>query len=135
MMGHSATVLFALATMAAAPDGTLSSDPGREVPSITHDKLAVGQPFEIATDEHVFRGQLVDRSTGACQMTMSTDGATFSPARTVYLLGATAGPQERQTLVIMHEVKVGLKMELGIDDLAQKNRLITGEVKAIKLLR
>ena len=132
MMGHSATVLFALATMAAAPDGIV---PGREVSSITHDKLAVGQPFEIATDDHVFRGQLIDRSTGACQMTMSADGESFSPARTVYLLGATAGPQERQTLVIMHEVKVGLKMELGIDDLEQKNRLITGEVKAIKLMR
>ena len=135
MMGHSATVLFALATMAAAPDGTPANALGSEVSSITHDKLAVGQPFEIATDDHVFRGQLIDRSTGACQMTMSSDGATFSPARTVYLLGATAGPQERQTLVIMHEVKVGLKMELGIDDLAQKNRLITGEVKAIKLMR
>jgi hypothetical protein len=105
------------------------------VSSITHDKLAVGQPFEIATDEQVFRGQLVDRNTGACQMTMSTDGSTFSPVRTVYLLGATAGPQERQTLVIMHEVKVGLKMELGVDDLEQRNRVITGEVKAIKLLR
>jgi hypothetical protein len=127
MMGHSATVLFALATMAAAPE--------REVSSITHDKLAVGQPFEIATDEQVFRGQLIDRNTGACQMTMSSDGSTFSPVRTVYLLGATAGPQERQTLVIMHEVKVGLKMELGVDDLEQKNRVITGEVKAIKLLR
>jgi hypothetical protein len=135
MMGHSATVLFALATMAAAPDGISANAPGREVSSITHDKLAVGQPFEIATNDHVFRGQLIDRSTGACQMTMSADGERFSPARTVYLLGATVGPQERQTLVIMHEVKVGLKMELGIDDLEQKNRLITGEVKAIKLMR
>jgi hypothetical protein len=38
-------------------------------------------------------------------------------------------------LVLMHQVKVGMKMELGLDDLEQKNRLITGEVKAIKLWR
>ncbi len=127
MMGHSATVLFALAMMATAPD--------MEVPSMTHAAMAVGQSFEIATDQHIFRGQLLDRSTGACQMTMSRDGETFSPARTVYLLGATVGPQDRQTLILMHEVKVGLKMELGIDDLEKQNRVVTGEVKSIKFLR
>jgi len=127
MMGHSATVLFALATMAAAPD--------TQVSSITHDRMPVGQAFQIETDDHVYRGQLLDRHTGECQMTMSRDGATFSPTRTVYLLGATSGLQERQMLVVMHQVKVGLKMELGIDDLEQKNRVVTGEVKAIKLLR
>jgi hypothetical protein len=37
--------------------------------------------------------------------------------------------------VLMHEVKVGMKMELAFGDLEQKNRLITGEVKAIKLRR
>ena len=127
MMGHSATVLLALATMAGAPD--------TQVSSITHDRMPVGQTFQIETTDQVYRGLLLDRATGECQMTISSDGATFSPARTVYLLGATAGPQDRQTLVVMHEVKVGLKMELGLDDLEQKNRRITGEVKAIKLLR
>ena len=127
MMGHSATVLLALATMAGAPDTPVSS--------ITHDRMPVGQAFQIETEDHVYRGQLLDRTTGECQMAISSGGADFSPSRTVYLLGATAGPQDRQMLVLMHEVKVGLKMELGFDDLEQKNRQVTGEVKAIKLLR
>ncbi len=57
----------------------------------------------------------------------------FAPPGSLYLLGATAGRQARQMLVLMHEVKVGMRMELGVGDLAEKNREITGEVKAIKL--
>jgi hypothetical protein len=127
MMGHSAAVLFALATMTAAPD--------TEVSSLAHSRMAVGQKFEIETADRVYRGQLLDRSTGECRLATSSDGATFSPLRTVYLLGATMGPQQRQTFVLMHEVKVGMKMELAFDDLEQRNRMITGEVKAIKLRR
>jgi hypothetical protein len=127
MMGHSAAVLLALATMAVSP--------GTEVSSLTHRQMAVGQKFEIATADQVFRGQLLDRATGECQLAVSDDGETFSPARTMYLLGATAGPQDRQMLVLMHAVKVGMKMELGVNDLEQQNRRITGEVKAIKLWR
>ena len=127
MMGHSAMVLVALAAMAAAPDA--------QIASIAHRDLPVGQSFEIETADQVFRGQLLDRSTGECQMTFSGDGKEFSPARTVYLLGATAGPQGPQMLVRMHEVQVGLKMELGIDDLEQRHRLITSEVRNIRLLR
>ena len=127
MKRHSATVLFALATMAASP--------GKPVISITHDKMPLGQEFVIETTDEVFRGQLLDRATGECQMAIARHGADFSPSRTVYLLGATAGPQDEQTLILMHEVKVGLKMELGFDDLEAKNRVITSEVKAIKFLR
>jgi hypothetical protein len=127
MIGHSAAVLCAFATVAAAG--------GAEVSSMTHRQLAVGQQFEIATDNQVFRGHLLDRATGECQLAVSDDGASFSPARTMYLLGATAGPQDRQMLVLMHVVKVGMKMELGVNGLEQKNRLVTGEVKAIKLWR
>lgn len=127
MMGHSAAVLFALATMAASPD--------TEVSKWTQSQMAAGQSFEIETADHVFRGRLLDRTTGECQMAVSRDGAMFSPSRTVYLLGATVGPQDRQTLVLMHEVNVGMKMELAMGNLDQRNRLITGEVKAIKLLR
>ncbi len=125
MIGLSAAVLCALATTAVASD--------TEVPSLSHKQLAVGQKFEIATADHVYRGELVDRDTGACHVATSADGATFSTPRTVYLLGATAGPQPRQMLVLMHEVKVGLKMELGVDDLDARHRHITSEVKSIKL--
>ena len=125
MMGHSASVLFALATMAAAAD--------TEVASLSHHQLAVGQKFEIQTVDRVYRGELVDRATGQCRLATSADGASFTAPRSVYLLGATAGSQDRQMLVLMHDVKVGLKMELGIGDLDAKNRHITSEVKAIKL--
>jgi len=127
MMGHTAAMLFALTTLAAAPQS--------EVSHWTQSQMAAGQGFQIETADHVYRGKLLDRNTGACQMTVSEDGADFAPARTVYLLGATAGRQGRQMLVLMHEVKVGMRMELSMDDLRQKNRLITSEVKAIKLTR
>ncbi len=127
MKSHTATVLFALATMATAPE--------TPVTSITHDRMPLGQEFVIETTDEIFRGHLLNRATGECQMTIARHGAEFSPSRTVYLLGATAGPQEQQTLILMHAVKIGLKMELGLDDLDAKNRIITGEVKAIKFLR
>jgi hypothetical protein len=127
MKGQLATGLIALAAMGAAPDAQVSS--------INHDRMPVGQAFLIETEDQVYRGQLIDRRTGECQMTILNRGETAAPSRTVYLLGATAGPQDRQMLVLMHQVKVGLRMELGLDDLEQKNRIITGEVKAITLLR
>ena len=125
MMGLSATVLCALATMATAVD--------TEVFSMSHSQLTAGQTFEIATADRVFRGHVVDPKTGRCEVATSVDGAAFSEPRTVYLLGATAGPQPQQMLVLMHEVKVGLRMELGIGDLDAKHRQITSEVKSIKL--
>ena len=87
MTGHWASVFFALATMAATAD--------TEVTSLSHGQMAVGQKFGIQTAERVYRGQLVDPATGECQMAVSTDGENFTPQRTVYLLGATAGRQER----------------------------------------
>jgi len=125
MMGLSASVLFALATTAATAD--------MEVPAFSHQQLAVGQEFEIQTANRVYRGQLVDRQTGECQLASSADGTTFTPPRAVFLLGATAGRQGPQMLVLMREVKVGLKMELGIGDLDARHREITSEVRSIKL--
>jgi hypothetical protein len=123
MLGHS--VLVALATMAAAAD--------TEVASFSHGQLAVGQKFEIRTTDRIFRGQMVDPLTGQCLVTTSVDGDNFTPPRTVYLLGSTAGQQAGQTLVGMHHVRVGKKMELGLDDLEQKHRHVTNDVTAIKL--
>jgi hypothetical protein len=126
MMGHSAAVLFALATMAASPD--------KEVDSLCHSQLDPGQKFEIQTADRIYRGQLLDRATGQCQLASSADGATFDAPRTVYLLGATTGRQDRQMFVLMHEVKVGLKMELGLGDLDSRHRQLTDEVTAIRLV-
>ena len=88
----------------------------------------------VGTENGAALARHVDRSTGECQLATSADGANFDSPRTVYVLGATAGRQARQMLVLMHEVKVGLKMELGVGDLEPRNRQITGEVQAIKLV-
>lgn len=125
MFGESVSLLFALATMAVAGN--------TEVPTLSHSRMAAGQKFEIQTADHYYRGRLVDRATGQCELAISTDGENFSQPSTVYLLGATSGRQSNQMLVLMHEIKVGLKMELGVGDLEQKNREITSEVKAIRL--
>jgi hypothetical protein len=125
MMGHSASMLFALATIAGAGN--------TEVTSLSHSQLAAGQTFEIRTEDRAYRGQVVDRATGECQLAVSDDGRHFAAPRTVYLLGATGGRQAGQMLVLMHQVKVGMKMELGLGDLEPKHREITREVTAIKL--
>jgi hypothetical protein len=125
MMSHWASVLFALATMTAAAD--------TEVTSLSHVQMGVGRKFEIRTVDRTFRGVLIDTATGECQMAVSADGETFSSPRTVYLLGATAGRQANQLFVMMREVKVGLKMELGLGDLEQRHRHITGDVTSIAL--
>ena len=125
MICHSASLLLALATTAVAGN--------TDVSSLARVRLAVGQRFEIRTIDHAYRGVFLDRSTGECQIAVSSDGENFAPPRTVYLLGATAGREARQMLVLMHDVKVGMKMELGLGDLEQKNREITSEVKSIKL--
>jgi hypothetical protein len=127
MIGHTAAVLFALATTAASQD--------KEVSSLSHSQLHAGLKFEIQTADRVYRVQLLDRATGQCQLASSPDGATFESPHRVYLLGATAGPQDGQSLVLMREVKVGLKMELGLGDLEARNRQLTGEVKAIRIVR
>lgn len=126
MFGHSAAVLFALVTITAAG--------GKDVASVAGDQWVVGQKFEIRCADQVLRGELVDRAALRCQIVLSDDGEHFSPPRTVYLLGATAGPQDRQTLILMREVKVGLKLELGLDDLEPQHRMLTGDVVGIRLI-
>lgn len=125
MMGPTASVLLALAATLAAG--------AREVNTLSHHQLARGQTFQIETADRVYRGQLVDRQTGECQVATSDDGTTYSKPRTMYLLGATQGPQGPQMLVLMHEVKVGMKMELGVGDLEAKHREVTSEVREIRL--
>src|SRR5262249_12569113 len=99
MIGHSACVLLAL--------GAFAASSGTTVPKFAHGQWTAGQDFQIETADQLYRGRLLDRATGECQMEVSSDGRTFGPSRTVYLLGATAGPQARQTLVLMREIKVG----------------------------
>jgi len=127
MMGHSASLVFALATMAAGAD--------TEVDTLSHGQCPPGQQFEIRTADQIYRGAIVNPAAGECRLATSTDGKTFSDPHTVYLVGATAGRQQQQMLVLMREVKVGWRMELGWGDLDEKHRQVTSEVKSIKRIR
>ena len=125
MMGPWASVCFALVTMAATAD--------TEVSSLSHNQLTAGRKFDVETADRLFRVQMVEPNSGECQMAISSDGESFTAPRTVYLLGATGGRQGNQMLVLMREVKVGMKMELSLGDREQRHRHITSEVTAIRL--
>ncbi len=107
---------------------------GQELKSLAYYQLAVGQRFEIQTEDYLYRGQLLNRSTGEAIMSATHDGQKFGPERTVFLLGATQGRQEGYLLVRMHQIKIDMKMELGIDDLAEEHRYVTSPVTSIRIL-
>jgi hypothetical protein len=119
---------WALALLAIA-----GSAEGQEVLAFAHYQLEPGQQFEIQTQDRLYRGRLVNRATGETRMAVSRDGRSFEPERSVYLLGSTPGRQDGYLVVLMHEVKVGLELELGIDDLAEDHRLVTTPVTSIRL--
>jgi len=99
--------------------------------------LKRGQQIEVQTDKRYFRFRVVDPTTGQMIGSMSEDGQEFGEAATVYLLGATRGRQQGDggiTLMRMHELKVGMSMELGVFDLKQKNRWITAPVRRFAVL-
>lgn len=94
--------------------------------------LQKGQQFEVHTEDCTYVAELVDRSTGECRMRIS-DGKRLSEPRTVYLIGATRGVQDRLTFLKMHEVQVGMKLEIGLDDLEEANRAHTTVVTGFDL--
>lgn len=103
------------------------------VESFSLSQLKNGQRFEIRTEDIAYVAQLVNRTTGECQMRV-VDGDRTSEARTVFIIGATRGVQDRLTLLRMHEVRVGMRVELGLDDLAEANRAHTTNVISFTLL-
>ena len=125
MFRHWAWALAALAIAGSAE--------GQEVRSFAHYQLEPGQQFEIQTQDRLYRGRLINRVTGETRMAVSRDGQTFEPERSVYLLGSTPGRQNGYLVVLMHEVKVGLVLELGVDDLDESHRLVTAPVTSIRL--
>lgn len=119
----------ALAVLACASAGF-----AREVKSFSPYQLTLGQRFEIQTEDCLYRGELLDRSTGETRLAAAPDGEHFGPERHVFLLGSTQGRQEGYLLVLMRQVQSGLKLELGVGDLAEEHRQLTAPVTAIRLL-
>jgi len=105
--------------------------------SLTIQNLTRGQQFEVQTDKRYFQFTVIDPTTGELTGRISEDGQEFGETATVYLLGATLGTQPGDggiTLVQMNEIKVGMSMELGVFDLAHKNRWITPRVRGFAVL-
>jgi len=96
-----------------------------------------GQQFEIATTDQVIRGALIDPATGECLAATARAGNRFGAPRRLWLLGATQGTQPGAgglQLTFMHQVRVGMKMEVGVGDLDRENRIVTQPVRSITLL-
>jgi len=123
---------IALSVVLAAPP--VSSLP---VASMHHSQVQPGQRFEIATQNYVMRGEFLDPETGECIAAKSTLGRPFGQPQRLWLLGATQGAQPGTgglQLTLMHQVRVGMKMEVGRGDLSRENRTVTGPVQSILLL-
>lgn len=107
------------------------------VVTLSHHWVRPGQRFEIATLDHVMRGEFVDPATGECLAATSAFGQQFGQPQRLWLLGATQGNQPGAgglQLTFMHQIRVGMKMELGVGDLSREHRVVTQPVRSITLI-
>jgi len=131
---------LALAVALAAPPMPhlpVAALPVVPVVTLSHHQVRPGQRFEIATSDHVWRGKFIDPATGECLAATAETGRHFGPYQRLWLLGATQGNQPGAgglQLTFMHQVRVGMRMELGLGDLAREHRVVTQPVRSITLL-
>jgi len=107
------------------------------VTTLTYGQMRPGQQFEIATANQVFRGEFIDPATGECRAAMARAGEPWGAPHRLWLLGATQGAHAGSgglQLTFMHQVRVGMKMELGMGSLNPENRIVTEPVRSITLL-
>jgi len=106
-----------------------------DVSSVKLSGLARGSKFRIATAQQVYRGEVVDPATGETKLTVADDGQQFSAPRIVYVLGATQGPADSGGLMLvkMNQLQTGLRMELGVGSLNERDRCVTEPIKSIRL--
>jgi hypothetical protein len=119
--------LFALVSASASAD---------DVASLKLGDLARGTRIRIATAEQVYRGELVDPATGKAKMAVSDDGQQFSQPRIVYVLGATQGQSDESSgsmLVKMNQLQTGLRLELGVGSMEQRDRYLTPPIRSIRV--
>ena len=104
--------------------------------SVKLNELGRGSRFRIITADRIYRGELVDPKTGEAQLTVSDDGQQFSLPRRVYVLGATHGQDAESgglMLVKMHQLQTGLRVELGMGSLDERDRCVTEPVRSIRI--
>lgn len=128
MLIRTTTLLCALASGAIAF--------GDDVKQINLGKMAPGSRFQISTAQRVYRGEMVDPSTGEVRLAASRDGVEFSEPQTVFLLGATQG-REAETgglmLVKMNQLQTGMRIELGLGSLEEADRCLTAPVDTLHI--
>jgi hypothetical protein len=126
MLIRSTAFLCALAAVTMARAG--------DVGQVNLSGLQPGSRFEISTTDRVYRGEMVDPTTGEARLAASRDGVQFSQPQTVFLLGATQGRQAEAgglMLVKMNQLQTGLRVELGLGSLQESDRCVTGPIRAL----
>jgi hypothetical protein len=126
MLLRSTALLCALAAAAIAR--------GDDVKQIKLGDLNPGSRFQISTSDRVYRGEMVDPTTGEARLAASRDGLQFSQPQTVYLLGATQGRQAEAgglMLVKMNQLQTGMRVELGLGSLQESDRCVTEPVRTL----
>ncbi len=96
--------------------------------------LNSGSRFEIATTDRVYRGEMVDPTTGEARLSASRDGVQFSEPATVFLLGSTQGRQAEAgglMLVKMNQLQTGMRVELGLGSLQESDRCVTEPIQSL----
>ena len=104
-------------------------------------EMKLDRVYEIRTKddtghEAIYRARVKDVLKGETRMTEIYQGVASKP-RTVYIIGCGQGDQPNAgglKLVFMWEIRVGLKMELGIDSMEQKDRRYSGQVTSIRMV-
>jgi hypothetical protein len=107
-----------------------------EVKRLDLSQLPPGSRFEIATNDRIYHGEMVDATTGEARLAASLDGKQFTEPRTVFLLGATQGRSTEAgglMLVKMNTLQTGLCVELGLGSLDERDRQLTQPVRAIRV--
>jgi hypothetical protein len=107
-----------------------------DVKQIRLENLNPGSRFEISTTNRVYRGEMVDPTTGEARLAASRDGAQFSEPQTVFLLGATQGRQAQAgglMLVKMNQLQTGMCIELGLGSLQDADRCVTEPVRSLHI--
>jgi hypothetical protein len=133
MLTRWTTLFCACAFGALAGDRTSGA---AEVKRLDLSTMAPGSRFEIATNDRIYRGEIVDASTGEAQLAASLDGKQFTEPRTVFLLGATQGRSAEAgglMLVKMNTLQTGLCVELGLGSLDERDRQLTQPVRTIRV--
>jgi hypothetical protein len=126
-------VLLCAAT--ARADAASQADAAAEATTtLSRSDLKAGQVYEFRTTGRTYRAEVLDARAGECLVSASHDGLSYSKPRKAFLLGATHGPESGVSLVLMGQVKVGLGIELAIEDYSKANRFLTPDVTAITLV-